>query len=81
MTTTSSNFGTPLEDVFEDKDDSKNSTCSKFQFKPRQRKDLPIYKYRHEIVDKINNNPVVVLTGKIFIHIRTVTVISNLINC
>lgn len=39
------------------------SSTSKYQYKPHQRKDLPIYKYRHEIIDKINNNPVVVLTG------------------
>ena len=63
MSTTSSKFGKQLEDSFDEREDSMSS--SKYQFKPRQRKDLPIYKHRHEIIDKINNNPVVVLTGKI----------------
>lgn len=64
MSTTSSKFGKNFEDTFDEREDSTSN--SKYQFKPRQRKDLPIYKHRHEIIDKINNNPVVVLTGKIF---------------
>lgn len=61
-TTSASKFKTTFEAG--EKEDSMSS--SKYQFKPRQRKDLPIYKHRHEIIDIINNNPVVVLTGKIF---------------
>ena len=64
MSTTSSKFGKQFEDTFDERKDKMSN--SKYQFKPRQRKDLPIYKHRHEIIDKINNNPVVVLTGKIF---------------
>lgn len=64
MDTTASKFKTTFEDKADEREVSTSS--SKYQFKPRQRKDLPIYKHRHEIIDKINNNPVVVLTGKFF---------------
>lgn len=39
---------------------NETETAREFQ---RYRADLPIYQYRHEIIQNIQNNPVVLITG------------------